>query len=316
MTTDTAKRIYELRTALQRAGNLYVRAMKPRYASNDPSYSAWYVGHLDENMLTQEKLQSMFNQWWVTHPDERAEVEVMDNFADFLEKDIEGYIVLSSADITDTDRGDVVIDVKDLARPYNGDAKIGDAAWYRPTPSQAWQRDWQVTAVGKAEPGGVPGSAVEITKVQLEPGYAEPGVPPKTRTVGLSMKHLVLIPPAASLPVSAQRVLRYPNLRVVRDYQNDNLEHFTIYCVRCDKLVTSKLTEISRGQLRFTTGRSVFDEVDFGREDAGTELCCGCPRQNYAIAFCASESDDIYTEEDLTEKQGRRTPPAEHYPST
>lgn len=82
---------------LTRHGPLYARAVIPDYAKADferKDYSAWYVGHLDVDCLTQEHMQSHVRDFFreggfLDGPDG------LEDFMLFLEK--KGYVVLHSA---------------------------------------------------------------------------------------------------------------------------------------------------------------------------------------------------------------------------
>ena len=78
--------------ALEHIGiRLYVRAWMPDYAVDDPTYTCWFVGHHDEDALSDEALNAQFRAYW----EQADSIDHTDGFQLWLEG--HGYIGFSSA---------------------------------------------------------------------------------------------------------------------------------------------------------------------------------------------------------------------------
>jgi hypothetical protein len=79
-------------TALERIGIcLYVRAWMPDYATDDPTYTCWFIGHHDEQALTDEALNAQFGAYFA----QADTIDHTDGFQLWLEG--HGYIAFHSA---------------------------------------------------------------------------------------------------------------------------------------------------------------------------------------------------------------------------
>jgi hypothetical protein len=78
--------------ALERISiRLYVRAWMPDYAVDDPTYTCWFIGHHDEQALTDEALNAQFGAYFA----QADTTDHTDGFQLWLED--HGYLAFNSA---------------------------------------------------------------------------------------------------------------------------------------------------------------------------------------------------------------------------
>lgn len=161
-----------------------------------------------------------------------------------------------------------------------GNARVGDPAWYRPTPYLQWQKKCEVIAVGELNEVGHP-TSVRL-RTEADGDIVIPPFPPFSVKNGRANQPQALIL-AKQYPPRLLEAIRTYDLMAVRDGGNQKHERFKILCLACMEWIYLGQTTIESADIRFDlqwpNGRFQAGKPEVS--ETGYEVVCGCP----AIAY-------------------------------